>query len=264
MDWLSDFDARGWARFAHDPALALWAVAARDPALTAAADPQARADWLRCGGTWFVGVHALANTPEGFVAGVPLAGQAVDFAAALVGGPFTWDRAQVSICYRGYPRPWEGESAAAHRYRRNRDAAHVDGLHRTPPDNRRTLGEYHQFLLGIPLTDSPPRAAPFVVWEGSHLLIREAFARALRPLPPETWHAVDLTEVYQATRRRIFDECARVELPVRPGEATVVHRHALHGMAPWPDDLEGPEAGRAIAYFRPEGDMDRTRWLAGP
>ncbi|MEM7439018.1 MAG: hypothetical protein AAF393_05410 [Pseudomonadota bacterium] len=261
MDRLAEFQARGWVKFPQDVQVARWAEAALAPALQVARDPGAQADWLRCDGTWFVGVHSLPNGADGSVGGAPLAGEAVDFAKTLVPEPFTWDKAQVSICYRGYPKPWDGETEAAARYRRNRDAAHIDGLHRTPPDNRRTLGEYHQFLLGVPLNDPPAEAAPFVVWEGSHHLIRQAFETAFDGVAPEDWHNVNATDIYQATRRRIFDECPRIEVPVRLGEATIVHRHALHGMAPWADELEGPAEGRIIAYFRPEAEMPRRHWL---
>lgn len=261
MDRLEEFRARGWVTFPADTQTAAWAEAALPFALKKAADPAEQAAWLRCGGTWFVGVHVLPNGEDGAVGGAPLAGAAVDFAHSLVPGPFDWDKAQVSVCYRGYPKPWDGESEAAARYRRNRDAAHIDGLHRSPPDNRRTLGEYHQFLLGVPLNPVPKAAAPFVVWEGSHHLIRQAFVQAFKGVAEADWHTVDATEIYQATRRRIFEECPRIEVPVQPGQATVVHRHLLHGVAPWGDDLHGPDEGRVIAYFRPEGEMPRAAWL---
>ncbi|MEM9851489.1 MAG: hypothetical protein AAF761_05775, partial [Pseudomonadota bacterium] len=169
MGGLETLDTRGWLRFDADPAAAAWATAARPAALAAAADPGLRRDWLRCGGTWFVGVHVLENGGDGSVCGVPLAGAGVDFARGLGGGA-AWDRAQVSVCYRGYPKPWSGESEAALRYRVRRDAAHVDGVLKGA-DGRRRIGEYHRFLMGLALTSSPAGAAPFVVWEGSHRIM---------------------------------------------------------------------------------------------
>ncbi len=246
------FFARGWVVFEADPAVSAWVEAARPLAEEIAADPQARADWLRCGGTWFAGVNVFPNGPDGAVParGVPpLAGAPVDFVAERLGlSGFAWDRAQISVCYPGYPQPWEGESEAAFRFRLKRDAAHVDGLLRDA-ERRRSLGETHGFILGLPLSDTPAGAAPFVVWEGSHEVMRRAFRRRFAGIAPEDWGREDVTEAYQAARREAFETCPRVEIQARPGEATLVHRLALHGVGPWRAP-EGPP--RAIAYFRPD------------
>ncbi|WP_238366729.1 hypothetical protein [Mesobacterium pallidum] len=242
------FSRLGWHRFSYDPALADWAEAARRDALNAVQDEGLRARWLTCEGTWFVGVDALGNAADGSVNGVPLRGAAVDWITGQYGAQ-DWHRAQVSVVWPGYPRPRDGESEANLRYRQKRDAAHVDGLRAMGPDRRRRFVEPHAFILGLPLNDAPEGASPLVVWEGSHAIIRDAFRTALAPYPRESWGEVDLTEVYQDARQRIFDTCCRVEVTARPGEAYVVHRLALHGVAPW----TGPQAeGRMIAYFRPE------------
>ena len=60
-------------------------------------------------------------------------------------------------------------------------------------------------------------------------------------LPAEQWGEVDATEVYQATRRTIFETCERVTVTAKPGEAYLIHRLALHGVAPW---QPGPRPGR--------------------
>ena len=101
----------------------------------------------------------------------------------------------------------------------------------------------------MPLTDTPPDAAPLVVWEGSHHLMRAAFARVFAGVDPARWGDIDVTDAYQSARREVFATCRRVAVHARPGEAYVIHRLALHGVAPWaaPD---GPP--RIIAYFRPE------------
>src|SRR5690606_9534810 len=128
----AQFFRAGWVRFAADPIVAEWAARARPVAPACAADAEQRARWLRAGGTWFNGVRVFPNDAAGAVehAGVPpLAGPAVRFIASTLGLPdVAWDRAQVSICFPGYPQPAPGESAAAFRFRRERDAAHVDGL----------------------------------------------------------------------------------------------------------------------------------------
>src|SRR5690606_32231753 len=138
-------------------------------------DPALRERWLRCGGTWFVGVNALPNDSTGAVPEAhvpPLAGAPIRFITDVLGLPdIEWDRAQISVLFPGYPRRSPDESEAAFRFRRDRDAAHVDGVRRTG-DRRRRLGEAHGFIFGVPLSDMPAGAAPLVVWEGSHEIMR--------------------------------------------------------------------------------------------
>ncbi|GMG84755.1 hypothetical protein LNKW23_39710 [Paralimibaculum aggregatum] len=246
------FFTRGWTVFEPDPEIAAWVAAAAGPAARIAADPAARAAWLRCGGTWFAGVNIFPNGPDGAVPGEgvpPLSGAPLRFVAEVLGlAGFAWDRAQISVCHPGYPQPWEGESEAAFGYRLRRDAAHVDGLLRDAA-RRRTLGETHGFILGLPLGESHPQAAPFTVWEGSHALMRQAFRARFAGIAPGRWAAEDITDAYVAARRAVFERCRRVEIHARPGQAVLTHRLALHGVAPWTAP-EGPP--RAIAYFRPD------------
>lgn len=269
MDGLTAaFLRRGWRRFPVEPAVADWAAHVAPLAASLAADPGLRARWLRCGGTWFAGVGVLPNAGDGSVpmAGAgPLAGAAVAFIARALGFPApAWEAAQVSVTWPGYPRPGAQESAAAARFRRQRDAAHVDGLLPRGPARRRIPGEQHAFLLGLPLTAAGPGAAPFVVWDGSHAVIRAALAEALAPHPPAHWAETDVTDAYHAARARVFATCPRVELPARPGEALLVHRLALHGTAPWAQDAPGPPGGRAIAWFRPACGITPEAWLTAP
>ena len=122
------------------------------------------------------------------------------------------------------------------------------------------LREPHAYILGLPLSEASADASPLVVWEGSHRIMRYAFADVLGAHPVEGWADIDLTEVYHAARRTCFDTCTRVALPAKPGEATLVHRLALHGVAPWGDDAKAGPDGRMIAYFRPELP-DWSAWL---
>ncbi|MEM7496565.1 MAG: hypothetical protein AAF371_01080 [Pseudomonadota bacterium] len=270
--------SRGWCRFGHDPALAAWVEAVLPHACAVATDPAARAAWLRSGGTWFAGVNILPNGPDGSVAGAgslpsvpPLAGRAMRFLRHTMGhGALPLDTAQLSICYPGYPAaPQPDESPAAFRYRRTRDAAHVDGLERDA-ERRRRLGEAHAFILGIPLVETQPDAAPFSIWEGSHTLMRDAFHARLADVRVEAWAAEDVTDAYIDARRRVFETCTRVTLTAAPGEAYVAHRLSLHGVAPWPGPT-GVDAWRPVIYFRPElprrgsdGSPDFAAWLALP
>ena len=254
----------GWAQFAAQDSVARWAQVAHKVAVSRVADPDQRAKWLQCEGTWFVGVDTLPNAPDGAVGGSgPLKGKAMEAAQRLY-GVLPLHHGQVSVTYPGYPRPRDGESDAAFRYRRNRDAAHVDGLLAVGPDRLRMLKERHAYIMGLPLTDCAAGASPFVVWEGSHHIMRDMFTKALAHLPQEAWADVDLTEAYQAARRTVFDTCQRVEIAAKPGEAYLVHRFALHGVASWAEGAEAPADGRMIAYFRPEFQGATRDWLELP
>lgn len=222
----------GFAVWDDDPAVAYWARAAHARAL------QLDTSEKRHGGTWFVGVDALPNAADGSVDGVPWPH------AAMVPA---WHRAQVSIVYPDYPKQGAGDSDAAHRYRARRDAAHLDGLLPEGPDKRRHLREPHAFIMGMPLNDAT--ASPLVVWKGSHLIMQAAFARAFDGIGARNWADQDVTEVYQAARRAVFSTCERVLVPARVGQVTYIHRHVIHGVAPWSGIA--PTEGRMIAYFRP-------------
>ena len=247
--------AKGWARIGPDAALRDWAAAALP--LAAAALAASTEAW-RCGGTWFAGVDALPNGPRGDVAGIALPHALV---APLPWQPPDWHRAQLSLVRAGYPRQGPGEGDAAFRYRLTRDAAHVDGLLPVGPDRRRMLREPHAFILGLPLTEADPGAAPLVVWEGSHAIVRRALAAALAPRTAADWPGVDLTDAYHAARREIFATCPRVPLPARPGEALLLDRMLLHGTAPWTGSAQAAPPGRLIAWFRPMFSAPAD-WLA--
>lgn len=234
-------------RFAYDPRVARWAEAARRESLYLRGDDVPR----RHGGTWVVGVDALPNAPDGSVAGVPLA------------GPWDvtcdhWHRAQVSVVFQGYPGRDPGESEAAHRFRRDRFAAHLDGLLPEGPEKRRHLREPHEFILGIALNDVPEGAAPLVVWQSSDAIMRKVFVERFEGISPDLWGDEDVTEAYQAARSRVFERCEPVPVPLRVGEAVLVNRHAIHGVSPWTAGVAEP---RMVAYFRPL--LSRVEdWLA--
>ena len=253
----------GWVRFAADPAVQAWVGQAFAVARDRVMDPDEQAQWLQCEGTWFVGVDTLPNDPSGDVGAGPLCGAAYE-AAQAVYGKLPLHRGQVSVTYPGYPRPRAGEGESAFRYRLNRDAAHVDGLLAVGEGRQRMLKERHAYILGLPLTECSAGASPLVVWEGSHHIMRAAFERALGDLPEDQWADTDLTEIYQSTRREVFDTCRRVTVPAKPGVAYLVHRFAMHGVARWEDAAWAPEDGRMIAYFRPELPGGTRDWLEMP
>ncbi len=258
---LADLDRRGWQKFPADPEVAGWARAVPPHAKAAIADP-ANSHWLRCGGSWFAGVNVLPNTSDGSIGNTgPLRGRAVDALGAMMGQVPEWDAGQISVVYPGYPRQ-ENESDTAFGYRMRRDAAHVDGIVRIGPEDRRYIREPHGFVLGIPLNDCDDRASPLVIWERSQVIIRRALRDALGDAPPEEWSEIDITDAYRAARRRCFAQCPRVIVHASPGEAYVIHRHALHGISPWSDGAKAGPEGRVIAYFRPVM-TSIEEWLAG-
>jgi hypothetical protein len=232
--------ATGWQRIGPHPAICAWADAARAAALSTLATTTE--SW-RCGGTWFVGVDALPNAPDGQINGTPFPWDALPLP------PEPLHPAQLSVIRPGYPKPSHDESPAAFAYRRDKDAAHLDGLLSIGPDKRRMVKEPHGWILGLPLNDTT--AAPLTVWEGSHDILRAALLNALLPHSPDTWGDIDITDAYQAARKRVFATCRRIELPARPGEATLLHRLILHGVAAWKPTDTAPAEGRMIAYLRP-------------
>ena len=238
----------GWRIVPYSAELAEWVHHASRVAQDVIHRPD-NAHWFRCGGTWFAGVDCLPNDEMGQLKdGPPLPGSVLRDLPSLPMHP-----AQVSAIFPGYPQPLEGESAGAAAFRMKRDAAHVDGLLPVGPKRRRYLREPHAYILGLPLTVNPPEASPLVVWEGSHLLMAEAFQSLFGDRPAHEWTDIDVTDVYQSARRRCFQTCARVPVTAQPGEAILLHRLALHGMAPWTSASKAP---RIIAYFRPEGRLE--------
>lgn len=266
MGLAEQFLQDGWLTFPPDPLAQSWLDHARGSALKAAQDVQHRKEWLRAGGTWFAGVDVLKNDGAGRLAGgPPLAGAAARFVAGQFGDQVEpLHPGQVSVTYPGYPCADQGESAASFGYRLRRDAAHLDGLLPVGPERRRKIREPHGYILGLALTRADPGAAPLVVWAGSHHIIRTRLSKALGGHAPDAWPEVDVTEAYQEARREIFDSCERVELPAAPGQAVLVHRLCLHGVAPWEDGASADPAGRAVIYFRPLLLGGAESWITLP
>ncbi len=232
---------RGWHRL-QTGAIAAWSAAA-EPLARHVVDASPAADW-RCGGTWFVGLDALPNAADGTIG-------EVEFPWKDIGlKPVPLHPAQLSVIRGGYPRRDDREDEKAFRFRVLRDAAHLDGLLPIGPEKRRMVREPHGWILGLPLNRADAGASPLVVWEGSHRVmgaaLRDAFSGQSGDL-----ENVDITGAYQAARKQVFDLCPRVELPGKPGEAVILHRHMIHGVAPWAEGAEAEAPGRMVAYFRP-------------
>ena len=262
----ADFFDRGWCQFEFDTRLSNWVRSAL-PAAQASVHDENNKNWLRCGDTWFAGVNVLPNASDGSVDSEPrlaLKCDAVDFIAEALGlSEFDWDKAQVSVCYPGYPQHMDAETEAAFNFRRDRDAAHVDGLLPEGENRRRFLREWHGFILAIPMLEYDVGASPFVVWEGSQDIVREAFQAIFQDKDADDWPSIDITKIYHQVRRQVFRTCQRVEIYARPGEAYLVHRLALHGVAPWKAESNSMCKERMICYFRPE-TSGIVQWLSNP
>lgn len=260
-DPLEEYRTRGWTVFAYDVAIEAWAEACAPVAERLSNDPE-HAHWWRCDGTWFAGVNVLPNDAHGGVRGEvpPLSGTALSFIKQSLGFEgVAFDAAQISTVTPGYPALGEEDTEASWRYRVKRCAAHVDGLERSMPDRRRKLSETHGFLLGIPLSNASAEQGAFVVWEGSHEIMRAAFRERFADAPPEEWRSLDITEAYTEARKHVFETCMPFEIAPGLGSAYVMHPLALHGVAPWRSG-EGP--ARAVAYFRPDPfGGDPQKWL---
>ncbi len=254
----------GWILFDSDPTVLNWVEHTLPAARQALHDPTHR-HWWRYQDTWFVGVNVLDNDGCGAITGgPPLSGRAMSYIDSdLAWHEIPLDKAQVSVCFPGYPHRSADESEFNHQYRYRRDAAHIDGLLRRGPERRRYLGEYHAFILGIPMVPFPAQASPFVVWEGSHRIAQKFFQNLLEDRDPATWQDLDLTEPYRKLRQSIFRQCSRKEIHAIPGQCYLVHRMALHGMAPWQTDTPTSSDGRMICYFRPEVP-NHLDWLMEP
>ena len=251
------FDHTSWKKFDYDSDIANWVGTAHQVARAIVADPKMRATWLQCEGTWFVGVDVLPSDEAGTIADTLLKGRVMDWLSQIATKPM--HPAQLSVIYNGYPKPRKGENDRAFNYRLKRDSAHVDGLLPVGEARSRILKEPHAYILGLPLNSCAHDASPLVIWEGSHIVMAETFDKALKDKSPQEWDTINLTDVYQAARRHVFQTCPRVAVHAEPGEAYVVHRLALHGVAPWADGAAAPKEGRMIAYLRPEL-ADVSQW----
>ena len=241
----------GFAIYRHDPRVYVWAEKAFEIMHMISSKPPVQAANLRHGNTWFVGVDALPNTPDGAIGEVPLMGAWSDDVPAL-----PLHRAQISIIYSGYPKQDAGESDANHRYRMNRSAAHVDGLLPVGPQKRRFAREYHAYILAIPL--GKVAAAPTVVWQGSQTIMQRALRKAIGNADPSE---VDITDAYQAAVREVFDRCPKLPLNITMGQAALLHPFLLHGTDRWNPEIDDPDGdGRMTAFFRPDLSDGRA-WL---
>jgi len=250
------FAAKGWARSGQDAKLLAWVESVRDLSQTIYKSP-ANAHWWRHDKTWFVGVNVLPNdvfgkVPQGLALGHNIQRWLRQCLQLQNTHRFAFEQGQLSVIGPSYPQQDKNETRLVHNFRRLRDAAHVDGLLPVGIHRRRMPQEFHQFILGIPLQLTPRHAGTTVVWEGSHTIIQEALTKALKGIAPHQWPHTDVTEIYQQARQQVLACCKRVEIHTPPGEAYLIHRLAVHGVAPWHAQPEDKGKLRPVVFFRPE------------
>lgn len=217
---------------------------------------------LRCGGTWFPGVNFLENDSHGNVTGVSFPKEISNLIKKNEPAfNRVFDKAQVSICYPGYPLPTKDESKAAFEFRRDRFAAHIDGILPIGQSKRRFLKEYHSMILGIPINNVKVENAPCVVWEGSHIIVRNEFKDYMKGKGIDSLEEEDISDFYKDLRRKIFKLCRVKKLHAPMGQAYLINRLCLHGIFPWQGICADEKTGRRIAYFRPELVGGQQYWL---
>ncbi len=248
---IEQYTNHGFCLFEHDAAILNW-VDSVLPAARKAVKAKQNQHWFRHGDTWFVGVNVLPNDRYGRLSNGPrLTGTAVNFIEKVITKKsLNLDRAQISVCYPEYPLPSSDESDSAFAYRLRRDAAHVDGIMRQ--GEHRYLVERHDYIFALPVTQFSHDAAPFVVWKGSHKIIQAALSNFLAGFPVAQWNTVPVNDVYNEARKKVFADCQRIELALKPGQSFVGHRHILHGTASWGSSASSGPDGRMLCFFRPE------------
>ena len=260
FDWDS-FDQNSWVVFDQDKAMVDWANEARKSVKKNLSSKVIDKKQLRCGDTWFVGVNFLENNWSGTIGNVAFNGGAVKAILQRYKELFDeWDKAQVSICFQGYPKKNESETEASFNYRKTHFGAHVDGILPVGKPKRRYAKEHHSFIFGVPLVHYNDSAAPIVVWEGSHHIIRNFLVKKLSSTPSNLWEHEDITKIYNEARREVFLKCKQKQIVVPVGGSYLLHRLALHGVLPWGEKGDSDKEGRMIAYFRPLLNQSRF-WL---
>ncbi len=259
---MDNYSGKGWASFPFDPNLYDWAIKVHTLVTKKINSTEGQRKKLRCGDTWFPGVNFLENDSFGNIDGALFPEKLLKFIKhhePNFGGIF--DKGQISICYTGYPRRMNSESKSSFDFRRNRYAAHIDGILPVGKTRRRFIKEYHSFILGIPINQAGKEASPCVIWEGSHEIIKNELRKYKRLRKISNWGNEDITEFYNDLRKKIFSSCEVKEIWVPMGHAYIINRLSLHGIMPWNQKPKGDENSRMIAYFRPDLKNGQKRWL---
>ena len=264
QNW-SNFYKNGWCFLDSDIENYQWIEATKVNILNKFEQKEFNISDFRSGSTWFAGVNFLDNGSEGDINGASFSSELWSEIYGKFGhGIKYWDTAQVSIFWKGYPKKDQSETEKAFKYRLKKYSAHVDGLIPIGSKKRRFAKEFHAFILGIPIMNNRIDSAPLVVWEGSHIIFRNLFRKLYTGLSKKKVSKLDVTEIYQKYRRKVFSTCTFRKVVSQKNQPYILDRHLLHGVIPWNETVNispmsyqndvfrlNPMFGRIVVYFRP-------------
>ena len=263
QDW-SNLNKNGWSFLNTDHIHYEWIAEAKEQLETKFHQKLYDYNDLRCGSTWFVGANFLDNSSNGNIGTKSMSKFFFSNISKKFGPNIKyWDKAQVSICWPGYPKKDAKETKKSYDFRIKRFASHIDGIIPFGSKKRRFAKEFHAFILGFPLHNNCLDCAPLVLWEGSHKIFRNFFKEIYEGISFNKISNIDITELYNECRKKVFKNCEVKKIIPQFKQPYLLDRHVLHGIDEWREKknvkcspknhrlLNSLSDGRIIVYFRP-------------
>ena len=263
QDW-SNLNKNGWSFLNTDHIHYEWIAEAKEQLETKFHQKLYDYNDLRCGSTWFVGANFLDNSSNGNIGTKSMSKIFFSNISKKFGPNIKyWDKAQVSICWPGYPKKDAKETKKSYDFRIKRFASHIDGIIPFGSKKRRFAKEFHAFILGFPLHNNCLDCAPLVLWEGSHKIFRNFFKEIYEGISFNKISNIDITELYNESRKKVFKNCEVKKITPQFKQPYLLDRHVLHGIDEWREKknvkcspknhrlLNSLSDGRIIVYFRP-------------
>ena len=263
QDW-SNLNKNGWSFLNTDHIHYEWIAEAKEQLETKFHQKLYDYNDLRCGSTWFVGANFLDNSSNGNIGTKSMSKFFFSNISKKFGPNIKyWDKAQVSICWPGYPKKDAKETKKSYDFRIKRFASHIDGVIPFGSKKRRFAKEFHAFILGFPLHNNCLDCAPLVLWEGSHKIFRKFFKEIYEGISSNKISNIDITEFYNECRKKVFKNCEVKKITPQFKQPYLLDRHVLHGIDEWREKknvkcspknhrlLNSLSDGRIIVYFRP-------------
>ena len=263
QDW-SNLNKNGWSFLNTDHIHYEWIAEAKEQLETKFHQKLYDYNDLRCGSTWFVGANFLDNSSNGNIGTKSMSKFFFSNISKKFGPNIKyWDKAQVSICWPGYPKKDAKETKKSYDFRIKRFASHIDGVIPFGSKKRRFAKELHAFILGFPLHNNCLDCAPLVLWEGSHKIFRNFFKEIYEGISFNKISNIDITELYNECRKKVFKNCEVKKITPQFKQPYLLDRHVLHGIDEWREKknvkcspknhrlLNSLSDGRIIVYFRP-------------
>ena len=263
QDW-SNLNKNGWSFLNTDHIHYEWIAEAKEQLETKFHQKLYDYNDLRYGSTWFVGANFLDNSSNGNIGTKSMSKFFFSNISKKFGPNIKyWDKAQVSICWPGYPKKDAKETKKSYDFRIKRFASHIDGIIPFGSKKRRFAKEFHAFILGFPLHNNCLDCAPLVLWEGSHKIFRNFFKEIYEGISFNKISNIDITELYNECRKKVFKNCEVKKITPQFKQPYLLDRHVLHGIDEWREKknvkcspknhrlLNSLSDGRIIVYFRP-------------